>query len=51
MRTLTVVTVCLTIPTLITGIYGMYVPFSFAEKLWIKYNCNYLYHPNIFYQV
>lgn len=37
MRTLTIVTLCLAIPTLAAGIYGMNVPLPFADKGWILY--------------
>ena len=33
MRTLTVVTVCLAIPTLVAGIFGMNIPLPFAEEI------------------
>lgn len=35
MRTLTILTVCIAIPTLIAGIYGMNVPLPFQEKEWL----------------
>lgn len=35
MRTLTILTVCIAIPTLIAGVYGMNVPLPFQEFEWI----------------
>ena len=35
MRTLTILTVCIAIPTLIAGLYGMNVPLPFQEFEWV----------------
>ncbi len=35
MRTLTILTVCLAIPTLLAGVYGMNIPLPWQEKAWI----------------
>ena len=38
MRTLTILTVCIAIPTLIAGLYGMNVPLPFQEFEWIMHS-------------
>lgn len=35
MRTLTILTVCLAIPTLLAGVYGMNIPLPWQEKAWL----------------
>ena len=37
MRTLTILTVCLAIPTMLAGIYGMNIPLPFQKENWILY--------------
>lgn len=37
MRTLTILTVCLAIPTMLAGIYGMNIPLPFQNNSWILY--------------
>lgn len=37
MRTLTILTVCLAIPTMLAGIYGMNIPLPFQKDNWILY--------------
>lgn len=37
MRTLTILTVCLAIPTMLAGIYGMNIPLPFEKYNWILY--------------